>query len=67
MCPNLEQGYWLLFNALVACIVICRKLQVDVNTRATHMQPYVLGEIDFDLEMCMLELHVKPLVFWHLY
>lgn len=30
---NHTRGYWLFFDASVACIVICMKLQVDWNTR----------------------------------
>jgi hypothetical protein len=47
---NQIKDYCLFTDALLACIAICNKLQVDVNTRATHVSPYKLGEADAKLE-----------------
>ena len=39
------------FDAIVACIAICKKVQVDMNTRATHVLPQKLEEANTKLEI----------------
>lgn len=62
---NQTNEYWLLFDALLACIAICNKLQVDVNTAATHVLPYKLGEADSKLEILYARIGGEDLGFWH--
>lgn len=41
----------MLIYAPLACITICKKLKVDMNTRVAHVSPYMLGEADLKLDI----------------